>query len=205
MDHDKYKYILAVAEYQSFSKAADALFISQPYLSKVVSTIEATWESVCSTETTCRFPSLPQANATSTILKPFCTRNNRCTLVLLISASTAGNHQSGNRQHPLLLSDADGRCIPGAFRICTPISASISTECSNKTMVEYVENGSFDFALYTSPDIPRNLTTSIKKNAPPGLFRPATQSRDIGKNPSQAVQTLGRDDMYKLSKNSLLF
>ena len=40
MDHDKYKYILAVAEYQSFSKAADALFISQPYLSKVVSTIE---------------------------------------------------------------------------------------------------------------------------------------------------------------------
>ena len=39
MDHDKYKYILAVAEYQSFSKAADALFISQPYLSKVVSTL----------------------------------------------------------------------------------------------------------------------------------------------------------------------
>ena len=40
MSNFKYQYILAIAELQSFSKAADALLVSQPYLSKVVSAIE---------------------------------------------------------------------------------------------------------------------------------------------------------------------
>ena len=40
MNTEQYKYILAVAEYKSFSKAAENLFVTQPYLSKLVSSIE---------------------------------------------------------------------------------------------------------------------------------------------------------------------
>lgn len=41
MNTEQYKYILAIAEHRSFSKAADALFVTQPYLSKLVASIEA--------------------------------------------------------------------------------------------------------------------------------------------------------------------
>ena len=47
MSNYKYNYILAIAELKSFSKAADALFVSQPYLSKVVSAIEHELKQKC--------------------------------------------------------------------------------------------------------------------------------------------------------------
>lgn len=40
MDFKKLKYVLTVAEEQSISKAAAALFISQPSLSHIISNIE---------------------------------------------------------------------------------------------------------------------------------------------------------------------
>ena len=40
MDSDAAKYILAIAEHRSISKAADALFISQPNLSRILINIE---------------------------------------------------------------------------------------------------------------------------------------------------------------------
>lgn len=36
MDSEAAKYILAIAEHRSISKAADALFISQPNLSRIL-------------------------------------------------------------------------------------------------------------------------------------------------------------------------
>ncbi len=41
MNTEQFKYILAIAEYRSFSKAAEDLFVTQPYLSKLVSSIES--------------------------------------------------------------------------------------------------------------------------------------------------------------------
>lgn len=40
MDLMKIRYILSIAEFRSFSKAANALFVSQPYLSRLVSEME---------------------------------------------------------------------------------------------------------------------------------------------------------------------
>lgn len=40
MDTQKCKYLIAIAEHQSFSRAAEASFVTQPYLSRLVSEIE---------------------------------------------------------------------------------------------------------------------------------------------------------------------
>ena len=41
MDLQYYRYFLSIAEHRSISKAAEALFVSQPYLSKVLSRLES--------------------------------------------------------------------------------------------------------------------------------------------------------------------
>lgn len=40
MDTQKCKYLMSIAEHQSFSRAAEAMFVTQPYLSRVVQEIE---------------------------------------------------------------------------------------------------------------------------------------------------------------------
>lgn len=44
MDLQYYRYFLSIAEHRSISKAAEALFVSQPYLSKVLSRLESELE-----------------------------------------------------------------------------------------------------------------------------------------------------------------
>ena len=204
MDHDKYKYILAVAEYQSFSKAADALFISQPYLSKVVSTIERDLGVRLFDRNHMPLSVTAAGKCYIDYIKTVLHAEQQ----MYAGLTDISEHSSGT----ISLGIGSTHCsylMPDVFRRFQDLYPHIRinfTECSNKTMVEYVENGLFDFALYTSPDIPRNLDhTSIKKERLLLVFPPSYPIREIfGKNPSQAVQTLGRDDMHKLSNEKFI-
>lgn len=157
MSNFKYQYILAIAELQSFSKAADALLVSQPYLSKVVSAIEH--------ELGVKL--FDRSRSPLTV-----TEAGKCYIEYIKIVLDAEKHMldqisaiqklpkkelalgMGRPRVPLMLPPLVERMA----RIYPDVKLNVSGEGSNSVLAEKVVNGSLDLAFFTSPIIPPSVS-----------------------------------------------
>lgn len=157
MSHYKYKYILAIAELKSFSKAADALFVSQPYLSKVVSAMEA--------ELGCRLFDRTHNPLTVTeagscyieYIREVLAAEERMRVKISALEKTPSKQLTlgmGTPRIPYILPPLLERLALGH----PEIKLSVIGQDSNTALVKGVENGSLDLAFFTSPKIPPSVS-----------------------------------------------
>ena len=157
MSNFKYQYILAIAELQSFSKAADALLVSQPYLSKVVSAIEH--------ELGVKL--FDRSRSPLTV-----TEAGKCYIEYIKIVLDAEKHMldqisaiqklpkkelalgMGRPRVPLMLPPLVERMA----RIYPDVKLNVSGEGSKSVLAEKVVNGSLDLAFFTSPIIPPSVS-----------------------------------------------
>lgn len=199
MNTDKYKYILAIAEHRSFSRAAESLFVSQPYLSKVVAETEK--------ELGVRIFSRDHTPLTVTAagecyieyLKTVLHANQQ----MLAQLHDINRHSFGKIQ----LGIGSTHCsylMPDVLRRFGELYPQVTvrfSECSNKTMIEHVENGILDFALYAAPKIPANLGAVHLKNERLLFVFPSNYpvKERFAMAGASDVPILSQNDFYKLA------
>lgn len=196
MSNYKYKYILAIAELKSFSKAADSLFISQPYLSKVVSAMEA--------ELGCRL--FDRTHNPLTV-----TEAGTCYIEYIhtvLAAEKRMVEQISALENPPLKELTLGMGAPRIPFLLPPLLEQLALlhpdiklraigVDSNATLVKRVESDSLDLAFYTSPEIPPSVSHVFLNKERLLLILPSGD----GLSPACAEsKILGREDL-ELLKN----
>lgn len=204
MDDYKYKYILAIAEHKSFSKAADSLFISQPYLSKVVSSIEKE----LGMQLFDRKHAPLSVTAAGECYIDYIKTVLHAQQQLRARLSDIGRNSRGTI-HLGIGSTHCSYIIPDVFQRFRELYPYISinfSECSNKTMIEHIENGILDFALYTSPEVPPGLDSQIIKEERLLLvFPPNYPVKEIFPRIIPAsIRTLEPQDIKKLADEQFI-
>lgn len=161
MSDFKYRYMLAIAEQKSFSKAAEVLFVSQPYLSKVVTTVERE----LGTQLFCRDHIPLTVTAAGECYLDFIrgvlySERQMYSKMNDIAASSCGKIRFGiGTTHgsyilPALLKE---------FAETFPRITVAVEEVNNKNMIERTENGMLDLCMFAIPEIPDSLDYTLLK------------------------------------------
>lgn len=157
MSNYKYNYILAIAELKSFSKAADALFVSQPYLSKVVSAIEHEL-GLKLFDRTCSPLAVTEAGKCYINYIRFVQKAETEMLEKLNEIRQRSLKElplgMGAPRLPFMLPPL----VEYLTRLYPEVKLNVTGENSNSVLAEKVENGSLDLAFYTSPKIPPSVS-----------------------------------------------
>lgn len=159
MNTQQFKYILAIAEYQSFSKAAENLFVTQPYLSKLVASIE----NELGTQ-------LFERNRNSLTVTPA----GRCYLEFIQEHLYAEQKMRSRISELTTLKIAKLKLgIPSAhgsyilpqilekFRFLYPGVHIVLEEHSNQTLMDYILNSAVDLCCFSSPEYSHELDYEV--------------------------------------------
>lgn len=160
MSDYKYKCIRTIAELKSFSKAAAVLYVSQPYLSKVVSSVENELGMKIFNRKHNPISVTPAGECYLQYIEDILAAEQKMrTAIHEINGQCASiiNLGMGSLRGPYLLPH-----LLQKFDILYPhITLNIIEESSNKELIKSIENGQLDLAIYTSPEVPQTVDSTL--------------------------------------------
>lgn len=159
MNTEQFKYLLAIAEFQSFSKAADNLFITQPYLSKLVASIEAELGIQLFERGHKQITITPAGKYYLEYIKESLYAEQK----MRSRISEMAAHQTARLR--LGIPPAHGSYILPQilkkFRFLYPGVHIILEEHNNQALMDYIQNSAVDLCCFSSPEYKENLDYEI--------------------------------------------
>jgi DNA-binding transcriptional LysR family regulator len=157
----QYRYILAIAEQRSLRKAAEVLFVSQPYLSKLVSSVEEELGVQIFNRSRQPLTVTPAGECYITFIREmFYSEQKMKAKMGEITAHRAGRLTIG------IPRTLGSYIIPGAlkrFREQYPNIQVSLDEQTNNILVEHLQNGIIDLCLLSMPEYPKEFHCEIIK------------------------------------------
>ena len=159
MDSQQCRYILALAEYKNFSKAAAAVFVSQPYLSKLVATVERELGVTLFDRSHKQMVITSAGESYLTYMREILHAEQKMKAqVGEISAHRAGSLRVGipPTHGSYILPD-----ILKKFRALYPGIQVTVEEQNNKKLIESLLDGLIDLCCLSLPDYPQEVATEV--------------------------------------------
>jgi DNA-binding transcriptional LysR family regulator len=196
----KYRCVMTVAELQSFSKASEQLFVSQPYLSKAIASVEKELSIKIFDRSTNPITVTEAGRVYLRALKIMIHTEGKMMVKLKnlrdSSVSETISIGMGTSRSPY----AAPIILNYMSKYYPDIDIRIVESDSNTELVKMVENGSIDMAFYTSPQLP-NLVNAVHLGKEPfWLLLPATVSAKSLRDKN----TLLKNDLQKLENYNFI-